>query len=365
MLYRYFRIFCWLLILPLKGISQTTIWSSPEVEQMYAQAKDYLSKGGIKQSIVLLQQVIQLEPNVMILHRDLAYCYNLVGDHAEAYSTIEPIINSGRADEQSYYIAGSALNAMGDKKKAKKTFDKGIKIYPHSGMLFCELGKYYSDNNDLEYALRSWLEGIEGDPAYHVNYYEAAKAYAGTDQPLWTILYGEIFINMEKETVRSTDARRLVMLAYTKLFNTIGTGYVPKYGGGSTTAAPKKQDFEKAAMDLFLQLAPVMSDGITTDNLIMLRTRFVMDWMANYAAKFPFSLFTYHDRLLRDGQFDAYNQWLFGAAENQALFKSWTQFNPNAIPGINAWMQQNRYYPTASDFYNDKEVGKLFTKKKK
>ena len=118
-------------------------------------------------------------------------------------------------------------------------------------------------------------------------------------------------------------------------------------------------------MDVFLQLAPVMSDGITAENLTMLRTRFVMEWMSNYAAKYPYSLFTYHDRLLREGQFEAYNQWLFGNAENQAMYRSWTQFNPNAIPGVTAWMHQNRYYPTASDFYNTKEIASLFSKKKK
>jgi hypothetical protein len=108
-----------------------------------------------------------------------------------------------------------------------------------------------------------------------------------------------------------------------------------------------------------------MGDGITTENLIMLRTRFAMEWMTYYAAKYSYSLFTYHDKLLRDGQFDAYNQWLFGKAENVALYNSWTQFNPSAMPGINSWMQQNRYNPTSADFYNTKEISSLFSKKKK
>ncbi|HTN46676.1 MAG TPA: tetratricopeptide repeat protein [Flavipsychrobacter sp.] len=358
----------WVIIIVLsftKASAQTSEWTSPEVEQMYVRAKDYLSKGGIKQAIVLLQQAIQLSPETSLLYRDLAYCYQLNKEYNEAYLTIEPLIKNNQADEQSYAIAGNALAGMGEKKKAKNTFEKGIKVYAHSGVLYHGLGKYYYDNNDPEYALRSWLDGIENDPSYHLNYLEAAKVYAGTDKPMWAIFYAEVFINMEKETPRSMEARRLMLMAYTKVFTTIGTGYTPKYKEWSATAAPKERDFENTVMLTLLQLAPIMSGGITTENLTMLRTRLAMEWMENYAVKFPYSLFTYHDKLLREGQFDAYNQWLFGKAENAVLFESWIKFNPNAMAGITAWMQQNRYYPTSADFYNAKEVGSLFAKKKK
>jgi len=353
-----------LLYFSTQAYSQDADWASPEVQQMYNQAKDFLSKGGVKQAIVLLQQAIQLSPETPVLYRDLAYSLNLNGEYAEAYRTVEPLINNKQTDEQTYSIAGIALSGMGEKKKAKKILEKGIKEYPHSGSLYHELGKYYDDNNDPEYALRSWLQGIEQDPAYHVNYYEAAKSYAATTKPMWAVFYAEIFINIEKETPRSMDARRIMLMAYTKIFNTIGTGYVPQYKTGSTTVTPKSLDFEKAVMDLYLQLAPVMSDGITAENLTMMRTRFAMEWMTRYAVKFPYSLFTYHDKLLRDGQFDAYNQWLFGKAENAGLYNSWTQFNPSAIPGINSWMERNRFYPTSADFYDTKDVSTLFSKKK-
>lgn len=365
MFYKYFRLLTVCITLSVNAFCQNADWASPEVEQMYYQAKDYMSKGGVKQAIVLLQQAIQLSLGTPVLYKDLAYGYNLTGAYDNAYKTIEPLIKNKQTDEQTYFIAGNALYGMGEKKKAKSMYEKGIKQFPHSGLLYHELGNYYNENNDPEYALRSWLEGIEQDPSYHVNYYEAAKIYAGTDQPMWAVFYAEMFINMEKETQRSMDARRLMLMAYSKIFSTIGTGYTPKYKNTSTTATPRNIDFEKAVMELYLQLAPVMSDGITAENLTMMRTRFIMEWTTNYAVKFPFSLFIYQDKMLRDGQFDAYNQWLFGKAENEALYNSWVQFNPNAIPGINAWMLRNRFFPTSADFYNTKEVSMLFAKKKK
>ena len=46
------------------------------------------------------------------------------------------------------------------------------------------------------------------------------------------------------------------------------------------------------------------------------RTRFILDWSKTYGAKFPFKLFDFQQQLLREGMFEAYNQWLFGAGES-------------------------------------------------
>ncbi len=341
---------------------EASYWPSPEVEQMYKQAKDYLAAGAVKQSIVLLQQAIQLAPDVMLLHRDLAQALNLANEYNEAYRTIEPVIKSGQADEQAFQTAGSALLGAGEKKKAKNILEKGIKSYPHSGVLYHELGRYYESNNELEYALDSWLQGIEADPVYHLNYYEAARIYAGTDKLIWTIIYGEMFVNLERHTTRSMETRKWILDAYKRVFATIGTKSVPKYGRNTTKG--ESANFETAVMQTLLQLSPVVSDGITTENLTMLRTRFLIDWMANFAARYSFTLFTYQDKLIRDGEFDAYNQWLFGVAENESLYNSWTKFHKDAIPQYENWTRTNRFQPTASDVYNDKDLRTLFTKKK-
>lgn len=351
-----------MLVLSFSSKAQETNWPSPEVQQMYEQAKNYQSTGATKQAIVLLQQAIQLAPNIMILHRDLAQGYNVLGQYDEAYKTVEPIITQNDADEQTYYIATTALLAMGEKKKTRKTLDKGIKIFSHSGFLYHELGRYYEAEVEMEYALDSWLKGIEEDPAYHLNYYEAARMYSITKRQLWAVLYGEIFINMERQTPRSVETRKLVLEGYTKMFASIGTGDVPRFG--EYKYANDDLNFEDAVMKIFMQLAPVVADGMTAENLTMLRTRFIMEWMNTYNAKFPFSLFTYQERMMRDGQFDAYNQWLFGNAENTAQFNSWQQFHPNAIPAFNSWTAQNLFYNTSADAYNSKKFSGLFSKKK-
>ena len=71
----------------------------------------------------------------------------------------------------------------------------------------------------------------------------------------------------------------------------------------------------------------VVNNGITSESLTMLRTRFLLDWNKDYAAKFPFRLFDHQKQLLQEGMFDAYNQWIFEAAGDLAKYDSWTKLN--------------------------------------
>lgn len=346
----------------LNSIAQNENWPNPEVGQLYEQAKEYQAKGAWKEAITQLQQAIQLAPDVALLRKDLSNCYNTVGNYAAAYSTIEPLAKSEQADEYTYYITGTALMGMGEKKKAKKTYEKGLKVFPYSGMLYHELGIYFQANKDPEYAITSWVSGIEGNPTYALNYYEAAKLYAQSNQPLWALLYAEQYIQLDRHSARSTEMRNVLFLTYTTLFNNIAT--MSNSAEKTPVISPDKITFENAALEIFKQLTPVVADGITTDNLTMLRTRFVMEWMDRYMAKFPFTLFAWQDQLLRDGQFEAYNQWLLGKVESEALYNSWTTFNADAIPALDAWLQKNKYNPVATDFYNSKNVKELFSTKR-
>jgi hypothetical protein len=64
--------------------------------------------------------------------------------------------------------------------------------------------------------------------------------------------------------------------------------------------------------------------GLSPETLTMIRTRFILDWFNSSAEKFPFRLFEYQQQLLREGMFEAYNQWLFGSVQNLTAYQAWT-----------------------------------------
>lgn len=337
-------------------------WPSPEVEQMYNEARGLLAKGNFQQAIMVYGRAVRIAPDIMILQRDLANAYYLSGLYEKAEKTMEPVIRSGQADEESYQVMAAIYLAQKEDKKARSTLQKGLERYKHSGILYHQLGKLHEELGDEEEALLSWLQGIEEDPAYHLNYYSAARAYMRTSKTLWAVLYAEIFINMEQQTARSNETRTMLVAAYKRLFNSFALGDIPTYKSKEKPELPT--GFEGAVYNTFLQLSPVVTDGITTENLVMLRTRFIMDWTRQYAARYPFTLFRRQDDMIRNGYFDTYNQWLFGKVISMAEYEAWNTFHTKEMPEFELWLQQHPYMPVAADFHNRKEVKDIFDKKK-
>jgi len=355
--------FCAVALTATTAYGQLDQWPSPEVEQIYKQAHDYLTMGNLKDAIVTYKQTILLAPDKMVLYRDLGKAYYLSGDYANAEKTLQPLLQSSEVDAQSYQIMSTCLREEKHIKESKSTLQHGLNKFPTSGLLFHDMGLLYADEDDKEAALKAWLDGIKNDPAYHMNYYEAAKAYMGTDNVTWGLLYGEIFLNIEHETPRANEMRKMLLDGYKVMFDNIATNDIPQFG--KTKKPDMINSFTDAMHGVYTKLTPVISDGITTENLTMVRTRFLMDWFSAYGDKYPFSLFAYQDQLLRNGFFDIYNEWLFAKAESPQEYTAWTKFHQNAIPQFQAWQSRHALQPVAADFYNDKKVDGLFSKKRK
>lgn len=351
------------LLISLFAYAQTD-WPSPEVEQMYMDGRKLHSQGKLREAIVLYKRAVLIAPNIVVLQRDLGQAYYLTGNYEEAEKTLNAIIKNGAADEETYTSMAESLLALKEFKKAKNMINDGLERFPHSGILYHGLGKLYEDDEAPKDALLSWLKGIEADPGYHLNYYEAARTYMTTSKTIWAILYGEIFLNLEQQTVRANETRTMLIAGYKRLFNSMAIGEARKFGS-KKQYIPAFNGFEGAAYNTFMTLSPIVSDGINPENLTMLRTRFMMKWQKQYADQYPFSLFARQDEMLRNGYFDTYNQWLFGKAASMPEYEAWVKFHPEAIPDFEAWLQQHPFSPNAKDFYNNKEVEGIFPKKKK
>ena len=345
--------------------AQTLHTQNPEVESLYRSAQFFLASGAFTQAIAAYQQAINLAPAEPLLHRDLANAFLLSGNPQRAEKSIMPLIEKDRADAVSYAIAANVQLALKEDKKARKLLDAGIERYPHSGYLFHERGKLWENSGDELKALKEWVAGTVAEPTYHLNYYEAARMYMHTKEPLWAMLYGEIFVNLERATARSGETRKLLLAAYKRLFLAQDAFGEQAFGKEGKVVAP--QSFEEAVKTVFLRLAPVLSDGISTENLTMLRTRFIMNWTAaGFAEKYPFTLFQMHDDLLREGHFDAYNQWLFGRAENAAQYEAWNKFHPEAVRDYEAYYSAHPLLPMAIDAgYNMQISKKLFEQERR
>jgi hypothetical protein len=104
-----------------------------------------------------------------------------------------------------------------------------------------------------------------------------------------------------------------------------------------------KSEFAKAYLQTMNKQSSLVNAGISTEVLTAIRTRFILDWYKTYAAKFPFKLFDYHQQLIREGMFEAYNQWLFGPVESLPAYDNWTKTHAEAH-GKFTGFQKNRIF---------------------
>ena len=280
--------------------------------ELHTTARTFMQQGDYANAVLVLNRATQLAPQNIEISKDLAMGYYLQRDNSKALEVIKPLLDREDADDQCFQIAGNIYQQLDLSKECDKLYRKGIKRFPESGPLYNELGLLLFDQKDIS-AITQWEKGIEVDPNYSKNYYNACKYYNSITNKVWSILYGEIFVNMEPLNARAPEIKTILLENYKKLFT-----------GIEIVKDSKDNLFATAFIETMNKQSAVAASGINPESITMIRARFILDWFQDNAAKFPFQLFDLQKQLLQDGIFDAYNQWIFGSVQNLAAYQNWT-----------------------------------------
>jgi tetratricopeptide (TPR) repeat protein len=309
-------------------------------------AKAFTRQGDYPNAILVLNRAIEKETNNLELKKDLAFAYYLNRDYVHALEVAKPFPELQDADVQSFQILGMVYKAIEEAKDAEKMYRAALKKFPNSGVLYSEYGEMLWSKKNYSDAVKQWEKGIEVDPNHSGNYYNAAKYYFFTKDKVWALIYGEIFVNLESYSKRTPEIKNILLDSYKKLFT----------DSDLTKNQDTKNNFVRAFLDIMkTQSGYVAANGVTPETLSAIRTKFVTTWFEKYAKGQPSRLFEYQQQLLKSGMFEAYNQWIFGAASNLAAYENWTKANTEAYNQFNTF-QRNRvfklpggqYYQTAS-----------------
>jgi Tfp pilus assembly protein PilF len=282
-----------------------------DAKQLHETARNFMRQGDFTNAIVVLNRALQKEPQNLAVAKDLAFSYSYQNDNNKALEVVKPLLDREDNDDQCFQIAGNIYKSLELLKDCEKMYRKGIKKFPASGPLYNEFGELLWAQKDFS-AIKQWEKGIESDPNYSSNYYNACKYYYFSTDKIWSILYGEIFVNMEPMSARAPEIKNILLEGYKKLF-----------AEADITKGNKKTGFTGAFLQSMSNQAIAVGYGINAESLTMLRTRFILDWAAENNAKYPFKLFELQRQLLQEGMFDAYNQWIFGAAQSLPAYQNW------------------------------------------
>lgn len=287
--------------------------AQPDAAKLHETAKAFMRQGDYANAILVLNRAVQQQPDNTALLKDLAFSHYYQKENQKALEIIKPLLDRSDADDQTFQIAGNIYKALGMLKECEKMYKKGIRKFPSSGALYNEYGELLIAQRDPE-AIEIWEKGIEADPSYSRNYYHAALFHHQTGDRTWSLLYGEMFVNMEPLGRNTPEIKEMIFAGYKRLF----------MNSNIESAVKTESAFTRTFLQTMNKQSTVASYGINTETLTMIRTRFILDWNNSEGSKFPFKLFEYHRQLLREGLFDAYNQWLFGSSESLTRFQSWT-----------------------------------------
>lgn len=333
-------------------------WSQTDAASLYNTARSFIHSGDYANAILVLNRAIQLEPENAEYRKQLAFSYYLNNNLPQADKVIKQVLNSDAVDVQTFQIAGNISKAESDPKGAEKNYKRGLKKFPKSGVLYNELGQVYSDEREYTDALRCWTTGIQVEPGFASNYYNAAKTYFYSKDKVWAVIYGEIFIDLERFTARTSEMKTILLASYKDLFNS-GLALNP------ATATPDPDnptpkgnpDFRQAFLNALSKGSGTITNrGITPETLVMLRTRFALDWTDFYKYMYPYSLFNYQQQLLKEGLFDAYNEWIFGPATNLALYKTWVTQHQGDMDRLIKYLNTNPLRPVEGEYYQQGKV---------
>lgn len=293
-----------------------TIAYAQEPRRLHEMGKNYMIDGDYANAESLLYSAFSADTNNLVYIKDLSLCYFFQKDYKRSENILAPVVARNLADDQCYQLLGNVYKLQKNYEACSKIYTEALKKYPENGAFYKEIGELFALSQDAQ-CVGFWEKGIEKDPAYPGNYLNACKFYHAQNNRIWSVLYGEIYINLDPFSENTPEIKDILLEDYTYLLKSIATTDIPK----------DKNKFVQKLYTHLQQQSDLINTGIHTSTLTMIRTRFILDWYNDKPEKFPFFLFDHQRELLRKGYFEAYNQWLFGSAENLAGFQNWTQLH--------------------------------------
>lgn len=318
------------------GVAQTE-----DAVTLHENAKKFMRQGDYANATIILVRANEQAPYALPIAKDLALCYYMQSENNKALSTIKPFMDKDFADEQAYQIMGMVYKRMGQNKDADKLYKKALKAFPRSGPLYNDYGELLWAQQDYS-AINQWEKGIKEEPGFPGNYYNAARHYYLSQDKIRSLIYGEIFVNLESGSARTAEIKEILLNSYKKLF--IEPNLLADTKG--------KSKFELAFLSSMNKQNDIVVRGINVETLTMIRTRFVLDWHMKNADEFPSVLFDTQKYMLENGHFQAYNQWLFGPSENTSAFQNWIKTHAEEYQAFNRYLENRNFAVNSSQYLN-------------
>ena len=275
-----------------------------------------MDEGKIDESIVLLKECEKIDGKDYTYPYEIAYAYVLKKDYETAINILDKTKKYKNASSQVYQMSGNCYSYQGKPELAIKEYEAGIKKFPNAANLYLEKGNIFLIQKKYSDAVQNYERGIQADPSFPSNYYRQALLYMDSNDKLSGLIYGEIFMNLERTTNRTTEISKLLFDTYKQSIQ--------------INDDETKIDF----LEIIIEAKKLKNNDIIIMNqkeinlktLTEIRIEFIKNYYEEDYKKYPNVLFEYHKTMLDKGLLDSYNNYILqmGASDE---FLEWKNSN--------------------------------------
>jgi tetratricopeptide (TPR) repeat protein len=302
-------------------------------------------EGKYDEAIGLLKQAQQLDLANINYPYEIANAYYLKKDYSTAISLTTDLLNHKDVNDEVYKLLGNSYDMTGDREKALEIYYKGLVIFPNSGKIYHEIGILQANKDSVEPAIESWENGIKADPTYASNYYELTKVFCNTSERVWRVMYGELFLNIERNSERSYEISKLLYDTYKKSITIIndksGRSVIVRFSDVAKVESLTNGKPFESAFESTMTAAILTAGKISLKGLSSIRNFYITSWFSSKNnEKYPNILFDWHKYLKDKGYFEAYNYWIFNNG-NVSEFEKWGKDNYDQFKEFAEWFTAN------------------------
>jgi tetratricopeptide (TPR) repeat protein len=307
-----------------------------------------MDNGKLDESIKLLEEAQKLDPDRFDYPYELAYAYYSKEDYKGAVKILEKNKTHKDVTDRLFQLLGNCYDVLGKTDKAFEAYDEGLKLFPNSGMIYLEKGNVYWGKKEFGKALPFYEKGIEVDPKFPSNYYRATKIYCGSTEEVWGMIYGEIFMNLERNSKRTAEISKLLYDTYkSEIKFTSDTSMTVSFCQQMTMNVNSISDPKNIKLPFCMIFEPTLLMSITFEKSIdinsldKIRTTFIDNYFNNERDKtYPNVLFSYQKKVKDAGHIEAYNHWTLMKGEEDG-FDKWQAANKDKWDSFVKWFGVN------------------------
>jgi tetratricopeptide (TPR) repeat protein len=132
-----------LALLFLLTTGQVSIGQTTNEEKAYTKGREaikLMDSGEVDKSLILLEEAKKLDPTNIDYPYETAFALHLKKDYKAAVKTLKSLIGHPDVNDKVFQLMGNSYSKNGQRKKAIKTYEDGIRRFPDSGRLHLERG---------------------------------------------------------------------------------------------------------------------------------------------------------------------------------------------------------------------------------